>query len=47
MRDLLVDDFARQGAGYVILTDDFIESLRPILAIERLIVHCGDGNRGR
>ncbi len=37
--DLVLDDLTRKGRCHVILTDDFVEPLRSILAIESLIVH--------
>ena len=39
MGDSALGDFARERVGYVILSDNFFESLRPILAIQRLILH--------
>ena len=37
--DLAVDYFSAECLGDVILADDLVETLRPILAVERLILH--------
>ena len=39
MGDFALDDLATQCLRDVVLADDLVKSLRPILAVERLIVH--------